>query len=258
MATPKLESSESLSFVDLSWGAGDIRTAFGGIAFIRGRLEGDMPHTHDIRIFRPHRILFASEQEALDPANPHGEAHYGRGALVLTSFIRVRRQSNPGLELPERVILTAFQWHDLFQGRWENNPTHGPQAADAFLKAAETTGEFLEEERRAIAWLLYYHSDLEDPPESALRGRYLEALHTLQDVDASDLMRTSLRRPLPVEAILLRTPEARFSGLPYVVKCVEAVARFSQTGDLFEDQLLAGERLGLLAPSSYKTSTQLM
>ena len=226
--------------------------ALEGIAFIRGRLDGRLPSVDDIRLFRPERTMFQREEDATDPKNPHNEAHYSRGAMGLVNLTRLRLSGDPGLALDERVLLTAFRWHDAYQGRWENNPLHGPQAADAFWNDKGEAQRFTFEQRQAIQWLLYYHSELHDPPHSVMRDRYLEALNSIRDTDASELMRKNLFSPVPAEAIILRTPEARACHLPYVMKLVENVAELSNTGDSFEDQLVAAQRLGLLVPSYFQ------
>lgn len=213
---------------------------------IRSELGEALPTAAYLREFRPDHSLFKSPAMARDPNNPHNEGHIARTQLLLAVLTRLRLLHTPSLPLDERLCLEALRFHDVRLDGWGSYPTHA-QDAIAFVEQTGRNRVFFPDEWNTIAYLIFYHPARGNPPDSDMQRRLLPMLHTLQDSDASDLTRPPL--DMPIDQIMLRTPEANHYHFPALAIFLQIMAAGMRTGDLYEAQLSAGARLGLVLPS---------
>lgn len=227
----------------------DVHLAVDGIRSMREVLGNRIPTVSEVISFRPPHTLFVQTEYATDVHNPHNEGHNGQLCALGFPFIRLRQLQHPTYILRERDMAIALQLHDVRQERSENNPFHGPEIADIFENSPQLHVAMSRTERRVVEYLLFYHSDLSDPPETPMRSVCLEMLHTIQDIDASMLTRKTLRYPLSGHEIMFRTEEATEYNLLSIARLLEYVASVTPAPTLYDAGILAGVRLGLLIDS---------
>ncbi|MBI5620064.1 hypothetical protein HY950_03825 [Candidatus Gottesmanbacteria bacterium] len=221
----------------------ELTAVFRALNRIRSELGDALPTAAYLRQFRPARSLFKSPSLACDPYNPHNEGHIVRTQVLHAILTRLRLRHMPSLPLDERLSLEALRLHDVRLDGWGSYPTHA-QDAVAFAEQTGWHRRFSPEDWTTITYFIFYHPERSNPPKSDMQRRLLPMLHTLQDSDASDLTRPPLH--VPIHQIMLRTQEATEHHLPSLAILFQVVSAGMKTGDLYEDQLRAGEHLGLL------------
>ena len=213
---------------------------------IRSELGDALPTVGYLRQFRPDRSLFLSPSLACDPNNPHNEGHIARTQLLDAVLSRLRLRDTPSLPLNERLSLEALRFHDI---RLDGRGSYLTHAQDA-ITFAEQTGwhrKFSPEDWATITYLIFCHPLRGNPPDSDMQRQLLPMLHTLQDSDASDLTRPPLH--IPMCEIMLRTQEAKDYHFPSLAILLQIMSADMRTGDIYEDQLTAGVRMGLVQKS---------
>ncbi len=225
-----------MALAELSWRLTKDLAIY-GVNRIREKLGANIPTQDVIRSFRP--------EHTVDPKDPHGDSHIARTQVITAGLVRIQFAHDPNIVFIERCTLEALKWHDIRQGREENNGNHALEAAVEFA-THPATSQFTIAERNLIIALIYYHSGLEDPTSLKGETKFLDILHTMQDADASDLGRLTLSKPVRAEDIFLRTQEAKKFYLPHVAQRIERVSRLMTTTDAYEAQLQAAQFLGLL------------
>jgi hypothetical protein len=229
---------------DPSLSQNSILDGFEGLRKIEHLLQAHLPTADEIRLYRPMQVHFIHRDHAIDPDNPHNEGHFARTLIGAALLAAIRKHHAPTLFINKKYVLTALKYHDVRQGRWNNNPYHPKDAVDVFLNNKEEQHMF-PIEKKIISHLILHHSNFENP-STAVGKSLSDMLRTLQDADASDLMRPQLASPVVSDKVRLRTQEAREYHLPYVTQLIEIVGRHTNTGDIFEDQLIGAQYLGLL------------
>ncbi len=204
----------------------------------RGYFEGFMPGDE----------LWENPNHIFEKENPHNKAHNPRVVIAAYHIALYEFRDRPE-DLPKilPIILETLKWHDIRQGRDENNPYHGIQASALFRQDSQTALKYSPQEIEDIAYLIAHHSDRNYPPEDAQLTRLKELFDIIRDADACELTRAPLHFPLyGKNRIELHTEAAKLFNLPDVMRLLQLEADRFEDCDIVEAQWKAAQILGLI------------
>ncbi|MBI5448913.1 hypothetical protein HY948_01195 [Candidatus Gottesmanbacteria bacterium] len=223
----------------------EYQTGVRSIEMLRRELGENVPTAAYIRQFRPDAGLFLHPEIAFNPYDPHNIAHVARTQIAGACIARVQLRRNPRAYIVEQFVLHALAWHDIAVDGDEGYEAHASRAVTRIEEKGQQT-KFYSAQWLQIRELMRHHMRRDDPALDEMPLNLLAMLNDVRDADASDLMRPPIYEPL--NRIVLRTAEAVEFQLPLISQHIQMVAA-SISGDIYEAQFAAAERIGLLRVS---------
>ena len=210
-----------------------------------GECWGEIPSAQSVRASRPRIEWFIDPVAALEKDNPHGVAHVGR-TIIVGKFIFPYVQYVCGLgNLRKDIIFASLRRHDVRASSRKNHKNHAQAAVD-FFTPIEMHMDIVDIWKE-VSYVIAHHADKSITyPYRGIHRICWNEREFMQDIDASDLTRPGADKS--IGDIRLRTDAAKRIQLPYITQLLRMKADQIHTGDVFEDQVLAGIESGMLRP----------
>ena len=222
------------------------RIVFGMEGVRRLQALGWLGISHDmIAGYMPEDAMWKKPEYVTDPENPHNKPHSYRVAIGACIIAAIEYRGNEEA-MPKVVpmLLDMLRYHDIRQGRKNNNPMHGLEAATLFLDDPAMKVKYSSVEMQDMAYMIEHHSDRRDPDGYPRFEQIKKIFHILQDADACELRRRPLKRPFL--EIYLHSDAAREILLPDILRLLQDASDIFHDDDIMIRHRRAAIMLGLV------------
>lgn len=221
----------------------DLAIGWNAVEAIRSRLGSELPSGDSVMAYYPPTYWFIDSDAALKKDEAHGISHVARTIITGAFIIPYIREHLGYPFLRERVILESLRRHDVRVGDGVKYEDHA-QAAAEFFNNPEMHNE-IDDIWKDVQYIISHH--IEKPNISGSHNTHPHLLferQIMQDLDASDLTRNGVNKP--IGAIRICSEPVKNLQLPNIMQLLRTRADVIHTGDAFKDHILAAVRLGLL------------